>query len=173
MRISRDAQALGFSGVDRRKLSRAMKGAVDRSTFVRLQAVYEIACGRSAGEVAALRGISVQSVYGWTKKYLQHHLTEALSNLPRSGRPIAAGNLREETILQLIDVSPLNFGYLQTSWTVALLQQHLAAAYSIDITLRTLRRRMKDMGLRYKRPRYFYSEKEPNRAQKKGRSSER
>lgn len=172
MRTGKDAQAFGFTGSDRRKLARAMKGAVDRSTFVRLQALYEIASGRSVREVAMLRSLSVQSLYGWIKRYLQHHQPAALYTAPRSGRPLTGSNLPQETILELINTSPLSFGYLQTSWTVALLKEHLAAVCHIDISVRTLRRRMKDMGLRYKRPRYFYSEKEPNRAQKKGLSSE-
>jgi transposase len=48
---------------------------------------------------------------------------------------------------------------------------HLQEVYGIEVSEMTLRRRMQTMGLRFKRPKYFYSEKDPNRAQKKGRLS--
>jgi transposase len=51
---------------------------------------------------------------------------------------------------------------------VALLAQHLGRKYSCPITARTLRRRMHDLGLCWKRPRYVYADKDPHRAQKKG-----
>ncbi len=56
---------------------------------------------------------------------------------------------------------------------VRTLEGRFAHLVGVDcsISARTLRRRMKEIGLRCKRPRYVYSEKEPHRAQKKGRLS--
>jgi hypothetical protein len=54
---------------------------------------------------------------------------------------------------------------------VALLAGHLERRYGCPITARTLRRRMKAMGLRWKRPRYVFSEKAPHLPQKKERLS--
>jgi hypothetical protein len=59
-------------------------------------------------------------------------------------------------------------GYHTTVWTVKVLAQHLSLSYGCEIRPFTLYRRMKAMGLRSKRPRYVYSEKDPNRTQKKG-----
>jgi len=64
--------------------------------------------------------------------------------------------------------NPLQLGYHTTVWIVALLAQQLRLRYGFSIAPRTLRRRMKHIGLRYKRPRYVYQEKDPHRAQKKG-----
>ena len=61
-------------------------------------------------------------------------------------------------------------GYSTTTWTVKTLADHLSRTYDCRITDRTLRRRMADMGLCWKRPRYVYSTKDPHRAQKKGLS---
>jgi transposase len=74
-------------------------------------------------------------------------------------------------ILRELSRNPLRLGYRTTVWTVKLLAKHLSQIYQCTISTRTLRRRMKDTGLRFKRPRYFYEEKDPNRAQKKGRLS--
>jgi hypothetical protein len=72
-------------------------------------------------------------------------------------------------ILQHLRGNPLQLGYRTTVWSVKLLAAHLSRQYDCPISPYTLRRRMKAMGLRCKRPRYFYEEKAPHRAQKKGR----
>ena len=54
---------------------------------------------------------------------------------------------------------------------MALLAKHLGRTYGCPISPRTLRRRMRALGLRWKRPRYVYADKDPHRAQKKGGSS--
>jgi transposase len=64
--------------------------------------------------------------------------------------------------------SPLRLGYRTNVWTVELLADRLYQQYGCAIRPRTLRRRMRQMGLRCKRPRYVYSEKEPHLSQKKG-----
>src|SRR5919204_4676357 len=68
--------------------------------------------------------------------------------------------------------SPLKLGYRTNVWTVEILAQHLNQRYRCSISPWTLRRRMKQMDLACKRPRYFYSEKYPHRAQKRGHCSE-
>jgi transposase len=62
-------------------------------------------------------------------------------------------------------------GYSATTWTVELLAKHLSRTSGCPISGRTLRRRLRAMGLRWKRPRYVYATGDPHRAQKKGRSS--
>jgi transposase len=62
----------------------------------------------------------------------------------------------------------MRLGYRATGWTVALLADHLQHKYACSISPRTLRRRMRDLDLRWKRPRYVYATKDPNRVQKKG-----
>ena len=149
-----------------------MKSLRDKETFVRLQAVLLVAQGRAIKEAAAVAGKTVQSVYAWIKVYVQHHLPQDLSNRPRSGRPPVGTAISSEAILEALNEPPQRLGYRQTTWTVALLAHYLSACYQSPVSERTLRRRMKALGLRYKRPRYLYSEKDPARAQKKGPSFE-
>jgi hypothetical protein len=51
-----------------------------------------------------------------------------------------------------------------------LLAKHFSEKYGCPISPATLRRRMRHLGLRWKRPRYAYATKDPHRAQKKGGS---
>jgi Winged helix-turn helix len=82
---------------------------------------------------------------------------------------VTAPQITAAHILQHLQCNPLQLGYRTTVWSVQLLAAHLSRQYGCPISSYTLRRRMKAMGLRCKRPRYFYEEKAPHRAQKKGR----
>jgi len=140
----------------------------DARLFQRLQAVLWVAQGDTVSEVAALTGVREQPVYNWLRRYLACHQVAALADAPRSGRPVTAPRITAAHILQHLRCNPLQLGYRTTVWSVQLLAAHLSRQYACPISSHTLRRRMKAIGLRCKRPRYFYEEKAPHRAQKKG-----
>src|SRR5439155_25074951 len=103
------------------------------------------------------------------RKYRESHRAEGLAERPRSGRPAAAEAIDDECIRAELAKDPMALGFSMTTWTVKTLANHLGRTYDCPITERTPRRRMADMGLCWKRPRYVYSTKDPHRAQKKGR----
>jgi len=162
---------LGFTRADRRRLAQAMREATDKRSYRRLQAVLLVARNRLIPEVAQIIDVSVSSIYNWVNAYLTDHGVEDLSDAPRAGRPRSAQRVTAARILREWRRDPLRLGYNTTVWTVALLARHLSQRYRCPITPRTLRRRMQQVGLRWKRPRYVYATKEPHRAQKKGRLS--
>jgi hypothetical protein len=66
----------------------------------------------------------------------------------------------------------MSFGYAAVGWTAPLLAAHLRRCGEVEtLSARRLRERLHAAGLAWKRPRYVFSQKEPHRAQKKGRSS--
>ena len=169
MRKQKSPSAFGFDRYDKGRLKRALaKGTVTR-LYVRLKAVLLIAEGMLVSEVAKLFEKSRRIVYRWLTTYLKDHRPQSLAERTRSGRPLAARPITDERILRELKRNPLKLGYRTTAWTVEVLAQHLSGRYGCEIRPFTLYRRMKKMGLRSKRPRYVYSEKDPHRAQKKGR----
>ena len=172
MRKAQSPAELGFTGHDRRRLAKALHQAQEAKVYQRIQAVLLIAQGYSVDEVASITGGRRRSVYYWMHRYLDHHCVGDLCDASRTGRPRAAAQITEARILRELGRDPLKLGYNTTVWTVALLASHLSRRYHSQITPRTLRRRMKEIGLRWKRPRHFYAAKDPHRAQKKGQSSD-
>jgi transposase len=172
MRKQKSAAEFGFDRYDRRRLQKALSRVTNKRTFLRLKAVLLVAEGKDISTIAKLFDRSVQVIYHWVNRYLSQHQPLVLFDALRSGRPTVAELLTETIMLEILEENPLHLGYRTTVWTVAVLAMHLGNHYGISITPRTLRRRMKQVGLRFKRPRYVYSEKDPNRAQKKGRLSE-
>jgi len=169
MRIAKRPSELGFNPYDVSRLTKALKRATDARLFQRVQAVLWVAQGETISEVAELTGVSGQTVYNWLQRYLTCHQVAALADAPRSGRPVTAPQITATQILQHLHCNPLHLGYRTTVWSVKLLAAHLSHQYTSALSPHSLRRRMKAMGLRCKRPRYFYEEKAPHRAQKKER----
>lgn len=172
MRKSKTAFELGFTYHDKVRLQKAMQCVSDKRTFLRLKSLWLFVGGMKITEVAKLADKSRQIVYHWIHSYLTTHHTDSLKDAGRTGRPFSAPSITERRILAELKRNPMKLGYASNVWTVALLAHHLNQRYGCDIHPDTLRRRMKQTGLRFKRPRYVYSEKDPNRTQKKGLSSE-
>jgi transposase len=171
MRKQKGPSAFGFDRYDTGRLHRAIAKATDTRIYIRLKAVLLIAQGEPISKVAKLFDKSKRVVYYWLTTYLKEHQPQALVDAFRSGRPPAAPSITDKRILTALKRNPLKLGYNTTVWTVALLARYLSEHYQCTIRPFTLYRRMKQIGLRCKRPRYLYSEKDPNRAQKKGRLS--
>lgn len=171
MRKAKSPAELGFNRYDAPRLKKALKSTGDKRTFQRVQAVLLVAQGRTTKEVAEIAGVSLQTVYNWLSCYLERHQVSTLEEAPRSGRPTTAKRITAARLLRELQRNPLRLGYRTTVWTVVLLADRLNQLYQCTISPDTLRRRMKQIGLRCKRPRYFYEEKDPHRAQKKGQLS--
>jgi transposase len=80
--------------------------------------------------------------------------------------------LSDQQIRDLLAHSPFDLGYLSSGWTAELLCQYIREHHGFLITQRTMRRRLGELEIRWKRPRYIFSEPDPHRAQKKGASSD-
>ena len=112
-----------------------------------------IAQGYTVTESAQITGLSQRAVYHLVKRYLADHQIDPLLDFPYAGRPTVAANITPACILAELKHSPLRLGYRTNVWTVELLADRLNKKYGGQISPRTLRRRMREMGLRCKRPR--------------------
>jgi transposase len=171
MRRAKPAKEVRFDQYDRRRLAAALRRATDVRTYRRTQAVLLMAQGRSVPDIARITGARPWAIYNWARRYRRTPTADSLADAARPGRPRAAPAISNARIVRAFRRDPLRLGYSTTGWTVALLAEHLSRQYGCPISARTLRRRMRALGLRWKRPRYVYAEKDPHRAQKKGGSS--
>src|ERR1051325_9831086 len=168
MRKQKSASELGFTRYDSARLKKAIEKVEDKRTYLRLKSVQMVAEGYQISEVAKIWDISLRIIYSWIKIYLKDHQPRSLFDKPRQGRPRQAQKITDDRILKELGRNHIPLGYMVTTWTVATLAHYLSKRYKCPITRHTLYRRMKAMGLEYKQPKYFYEEKDPHRAQKKG-----
>jgi transposase len=155
---------------EHRRLERLLHEARDVRLYRRLLSLKLLDGGASPAAVARLCGFSRPTLYLWLKRFLVGRRFESLVDHPREGRPRTAPRLSSSLLRRLIRQNPGDLGYSTTGWTVALLAHHLQRQHHIQVSTRTLRRRMHECRLRWKRPRYVYATKAPHMAQKKGGS---
>ena len=163
--------AAALTGHDARKLRAAARRARDARHLRRLQAVLLLARGRPMAVIREATGLSRQSVYNALARYHRRRSPGDLADAPRSGRPRVAGAVTARAILAALRLDPAATGFNATTWTVALLARYLSSRLRVAVTPRTLRRRMHESGLRWKRPRYVYHLRDPHAPQRKGASS--
>jgi transposase len=147
-----------------------VRAVSDARHLRRVQAVLLVAQGRPLSLVCGATGLSRQSVHNAVRRYRRRRLPADLADRPRCGRPRVARSVGSRAILAALRVDPRDAGFNATTWTVPLLARYLSQRHRVAIGPRTLRRRMHEAGLRWKRPRYVYHLRDPNAAQKKGPS---
>lgn len=160
-----------FTRADRRRLLRALVATRHARVYRRVEAVLFVAEGCSISESARRVRAARTSVERWVRRYLAGREATALSDEPRAGRPRAAVRLTKRRLAAALERDPRTLGYRATTWTVALLARYFGERLACAISQRTLRRRLRECGYRWKRPRYFYSQRATHLAQKKGLSA--
>lgn len=170
MRHSKSPEERGFTGWDRRRLRRMIDTTSEARVLQRALAVLLVAEGHTISEAAAIVRLTRQTVDRWVGLFLGDRKGCSFADSDRSGRPKLVEDLTSELLNQLLEYSPLEHGYLSTTWTVALLRSHLAEQHNVELSERTLRRRLKDHHFSWKRPRYIFTAPDPHQAQIKGGS---
>ncbi len=161
-------RASKLTGHDRRRLARALEQETQARVFRRIQAVLFVAEGVSVSEAARRVRADRSAVHRWIDWYLRRRDPSDLVDEPRSGRPPLVKKISDSVIAEALDRDPREEGFLATTWTVPLLATYLARRTGLNVTERTLRRRLQELRYRWKRPRYVYTGQEPNLPQKKG-----
>ena len=149
----------------RRRLSQQLKATSDARTYRRTLALLELDRGRSAAEIAAILGVTRQSVHNWAADFASEPDPAVLRDNPRSGRPPLLDEQAEGLLPSLMGQSPRDFGYPHADWTVPLLQQELERGLGLRPADETVRRWLRRLGYVWKRPRYLL-DPDPEREKK-------
>ena len=148
----------------RRKIRTRLRQTHDVRLYRRLLAVLEFDRGTSVSAIAELLGVSCQSVYNWIARARRNDAA-ALSDAPRSGRPAKVGYVFDTLLPILLMLSPEQFGYPATYWTIPLLQDQLWQNTDEKYSASTVRRGLKRLDYVWKRPRYVLV-RDPERGKK-------
>jgi transposase len=135
----------------------------------RMRAIELLAEGRKPEAVAEALGCARSSVYAWAKAWREMGLW-GLGEGVRSGRKRSLERRAELLLVELLEEGdPQRRGYRSSGWTVPLLKSELAKAGYV-VSERTVRRTLKRLGFRWKRPKYVLGRPDPDHESKKGRS---
>lgn len=159
---------------ERNVLRTVVNSTRDAKPLRQAQVLLALDAGEKAHHVAQRVGINRSTVFQWRREFIDRReepAAERLGDRPRSGRPRTARNAATKHVSALMDVSPQEFGYRHTVWTVPLLRSHLGRVEDVHVSINTLRRTLRDLGYRWKRPRYVLARRSKTWRQAKGGSS--
>ena len=109
--------------------------------------------GYTVPQITEVLGCNPQSVRNWFDAF-ESDGPEALFDRPRSGRPPKATRDYRARLVEIIKISPSEFGYPFTVWSVVRLRAHMAREMDVLLGDGRIRQIMKEEGLVYKRPKH-------------------
>jgi transposase len=89
------------------------------------------------------------------RKWLKQYAKDGEAGLQRQyspGRPNEARKRVQDVVAEILEQSPLDFGYQESLWTVSLMVHYLKNKEGLHVSEDTVTRALKEMGYRYKRP---------------------
>jgi transposase len=127
----------------------------------------------SPREVAQRLNVTRQTVYNWLHRWNDQSgdAEEALQDIPHTGRPATKREMVTEEVksnLKGLTKTPEECGYQASGWTATLIVHYLEQTKGEKVHENTVRRALKGMRYRWKRPRYVLARKDPNWRQAKG-----
>lgn len=134
----------------------------------RLRAVELLGSGQRPEAVAEALSCGRSSVYAWAKAWRERGI-EGIEEAPHPGKRRSLDGAAECLVEALLEEGdPRARGYRATGWTVPLLRSELEGAGYL-VSERTVRRTLKRLGWRWKRPKYVLGRPDPDYELKKGR----
>jgi transposase len=145
-----------------------MAAAAERHTrtWKRYRALLLLGEGQTFRQVAQTLGCAESTLYGWVARWRAQGIAR-LAEGPHHGRARRLDASADQVVRDLLGRDPQEHGHHATGWTVPLLRTELAAR-GWAVADRTLRRTLKRLGYRWKRPQYVLGRPDPAYLEKKG-----
>jgi transposase len=142
---------------DGRKLDHATLEAL------RIRACQQIENGARAEDVAADLGLNRSTVFGWISAYRRGG-AEALTAKPVPGRPPKLSKSQMGLLFTMIEGSnPAQFQLEFALWTRDLVRQLIAKKFGIDLSVGSVGRILRGLGLSPQRPLHRATQQDPER----------
>ena len=150
----------------RAELEQAASTARQTRSWKRSQAVLLLADGQSLAQVSSALRCGQSTIYRWVAIWREAGVA-GLTEGPHAGRAHRLGTDAERLLQALLGRDPQTHGHHATGWTVPLLLGELAARGWV-VHEHTLRRTLKRLGYRWKRPQYVLGRPDPAYDEKRG-----
>jgi transposase len=136
------------------RLQAELRDSDNVQVYRRAAALLAIHQGRAVAQVAALLGVTRQTVYNWLSTYTPANGDLNLADAPRSGRPSLWTDAMDRLLEETLATSPREAGYTTLNWTAGLLAERLVLCGSPKVSGETLRRRLRRLGYVWKQGRF-------------------
>ncbi len=149
----------------RRRLKRTVQKSRDRDHVRRAMALLHLAAGHSVSEVSRLVCAARSTVQQWRGLY-EEYGEAGLKPDPRGRSPWTVTEEVVETLVELLEQRPEEYGYLRSRWSSELLALELQRQLEARIHASTVRRLLPRLGFVYRRARPVLIRRDPRRNSK-------
>jgi transposase len=160
-----------LAGQARRSLETIVRQSADAREVKRAQALLWLAGGQHVKQVAAQLGVSRRTIERWAERFRAHTddpVRERLQRGRHTGRPAKQLKLARRVIEQVRDRDPRRYGFRALVWTVPMLRCWIHQRTDKWLGHATIRRALRSLHQRYKRPRHVLARRSPTWRQAKG-----
>lgn len=119
--------------------------------------------GADSKLICRVTGLSVDAITDIRRRWQRRHLA-SLRELPRPGRPPKITDEYRRQLRKALSRSPLAYGYIFSTWSIARLNSHLQQTTGIRICNDRLWRLVHEEGFVYRRPKHTLKGKRDERA---------
>jgi len=156
---------------ERKVLRQLARSSSNAREVRRAQALVWLHAGESIIQVAHRLGMSRQGVYQLVGRYRTRRrgpVRVRVRDRPHPGRPAHKLKLVVRVIRPLLSRDPRRYGYRTRLWTVPLWCRYVERRTGMKVSPHTVRRGLRILRQRYKRPRYVQARRSPTWRQAKG-----
>jgi transposase len=139
----------------------------------RAQALLWLDQGEAVQVVGLRLGLTRRALEKIVARYqarLERPVVERIEDQPHPGRPAAKRQQVAQMLAELLPQPPADFGYRGFAWTTPMLRCQVERRLQMSTSERTVRRALRAMRYRYKRPRYVLARRSATWQQAKGGS---
>jgi len=162
-----------LGGRARESLARIARSDANGRTVRRAQALLWLHAGESVGSVARRLGWSRRAIYKMVERYqarADEPVTQRIVDRPHPGRPASKRERVAQVVSTLLQKKPSRYGYRAAVWSTPMLRRQAERRLHAPVSGRTVRRALRHLRHRYKRPRYVLARRSPTWRQAKGGS---
>jgi transposase len=155
----------------RKKLEQVARTSPSGREVRRAQALLWLDQGETIQQVAERLGISRQALYDLLERYQSRKAEPVVLRIqdrPHPGRPADKRERVVQAVQELLAHKPQEYGYRSPFWTVPMLVVQVTTHIGEEVSHDTIRRALRVLRHRYKRPRYVLSRRSPTWRQAKG-----
>jgi len=157
----------------RQSLERIAHSEARARAVRRAQALLWLHAGERVGAVARRLGLSRRAIYKIVQRYQARSgepVAQRVVDRPHSGRPATKRERVARVVKTLLKKKPSRYGYRAAVWSTPMLRRQAERRLHTPVSGRTVRRALRHLRYRYKRPRYVLARRAPAWRQAKGGS---
>lgn len=119
----------------------------------RIQAILDIAAGRSVDEVAERLGLSESCIYNYVTAFILQGLDSLVYQRP-PGRSAKLTKTQKKELERLIDAGPEAAGYDVGGWTTGLIQDLIWRTFRVEYSVHYIAELLKNLGYSWQKARF-------------------